>query len=58
MSPDELVQRNVLVWPIGAVEERARELSALLAQLGTEFVLGPNAIPHLSIYTGGVPAAQ
>ncbi|MDP3685357.1 MAG: 2'-5' RNA ligase family protein [bacterium] len=56
MNPEELIQKNVLVFP-AKVHQRAMKLSALLASLGTEFTLDTRqAIPHISLYQAAYPS--
>lgn len=45
-SPDELVPVNVVLDLSWEVEQRAKNLSARLFSLDTEFLLGPIALPH------------
>lgn len=58
MSSEDLVQRNVLVIPEGEFQQRAGKLSCLLSPLGTEFVLGLGAVPHISIYQAAYPQSN
>lgn len=58
MSPDVLVQRNVVALPGSGVSSRAVLLSRELEQYGTEFVLGREGMPHVSLYQAAYPPHQ
>lgn len=55
MSTGDLVSRNVVLFPGGGVREAAIKQSQALVPLGTEFVLGPENLPHLSVYQAAYP---
>lgn len=56
MQTESLLQRNVVVLPVGDTSREAQRLSQELERFDTEFTLGAGCFDHLSIYQAAYPA--